>query len=196
MSRRTESMPASYFEDLYRAQGDPWQFRTSEYERAKYKETLHVLSRTRYQSALEVGCSIGVFTQMLAARCTHLIALDASAVALNIAREASTGLPNVEFVEGAVPNDMPVGPFELLILSEVLYYLAKADVVETARQSCASVQAGGEIVLCHWLGETDYPLTGDEAADAFLEGASGRGWSHRTLRRPKYRLDQIRTAGD
>lgn len=196
MSRRTESIPSSYFEDLYRAQADPWRFRTSDYERGKYEDTLAALGSPGYGSALEVGCSIGVFTRMLAARCAHLVAVDASAVALEAARQASTDLPNVDFAQRSVPGEMPAGPFDLIVMSEVLYYLTEAHVHETARLARGRMRAGGEIVLCHWLGETDYPLTGDEAAEAFLVGVSGEGWSHRTIRRAEYRLDQIRAADD
>ena len=35
---------------------------------------------------------------------------------------------------------------------------------------------GGDIVLVHWLGTTDYPLTGDEAAELFI----GRSSAFRT----------------
>lgn len=196
MSRRTASIPASYFEDLYKAHDDPWRFRTSDYERGKYEDTLAVLSRPRYGSALEVGCSIGVFTRLLASRCDRVVAIDASAVALDAARAASNDLPDVEFAQRAIPGGMPDGPFDLIVLSEVLYYLTMTDVQETARSCTTRLRRGGEIVLCHWLGETDYPLTGDEAADAFIKGASAPGSSQRTIRRGEYRLDQIRMADE
>lgn len=196
MSRRQETMPASYFEDLYRGQDDPWRFRTSDYERSKYEDTLAVLGRSHYPTALEVGCSIGVFTRMLAGRCGNLVAVDASAVALATARQTLKDLPQVELAQRAVPDEMPNGPFDLIVLSEVLYYLTAADVRKTAQQCRVRLRASGELCLCHWLGETDYPLTGDQAADAFLERTSALRWSHRMVRRAEYRLDLIRAADD
>ncbi len=71
------SLDSRYFEDIYTRAIDPWGFRTSPYERGKYEATIGILPRTTYRSALEVGCSIGVFTRMLAERCDAVLALDA-----------------------------------------------------------------------------------------------------------------------
>ncbi|MDX1541958.1 MAG: SAM-dependent methyltransferase, partial [Geminicoccaceae bacterium] len=76
MIRPRQSLPASYFDEKYAADPDPWAFATSAYEAAKYQATLDALPRARYGSALELGCSIGVLTERLAARCTSLLALD------------------------------------------------------------------------------------------------------------------------
>jgi len=67
-----ERLDREYFEDLYGQSPDPWGFETSPYERKKYEHTLDVLQGQRYRRALEVGCSIGVFTAMLAPLCDEL----------------------------------------------------------------------------------------------------------------------------
>ena len=66
MSRKTGTLPPEYFEEKYRADIDPWQFRTSNYEHEKYVATISALGQSRYISALEIGCSIGVLTELLA----------------------------------------------------------------------------------------------------------------------------------
>ena len=53
-------MGAAYFEALYAADEDPWDFTTSAYERAKYDRTVAALGDRRFARGLEVGCSIGV----------------------------------------------------------------------------------------------------------------------------------------
>ena len=75
--RKSATVPPEYFEEKYKADIDPWQFRTSGYERAKYRATLGSLTRKSYAAALEVGCSIGVLTQLLSRRCVSLLAIDA-----------------------------------------------------------------------------------------------------------------------
>ena len=50
----------SYFEEMYRDSDDPWEFGTSPYEQRKYAVTVASLPRSRYRSAYEPGCSIGV----------------------------------------------------------------------------------------------------------------------------------------
>ncbi len=81
------SVPASYFEEKFRADIDPWNFRTSSYERAKYQATINALTRVRYGHALEVGCAIGVLSKLLATRCDRLLALDGSETAIAEATE-------------------------------------------------------------------------------------------------------------
>ncbi len=165
MTRRTATIPPKYFEDKYKADIDPWQFRTSEYERDKYHATLGAFTKYKYTFALEVGCSIGVLTQLLSPRCANLLAIDASATAIEAAKSIKD--PNVTFRVACLPADFPKGTFDLIVLSEILYYFDKPDLTRIVESCIDSISRDGEIVLCHWLGETDYPLTGTEASELF-----------------------------
>ena len=191
MSRRTSTIQPDYFEDLYAKNPDPWRFRSSAYERDKYADTLALLTQVPYRTALEIGCSIGVFTRSLAPLCGHLIAMDPSAHALGAARETCAGVANVSFVQGMAPRAIPEGRFDLIVLSEVLYYLEGAEAEATAGVCCDRLAEGGQAVLCHWLGETDYPLTGEAAAEIFLAEARARNLPVETRRRAAYRLDTV-----
>lgn len=75
-----------YFEGLY-AEDDPWHYEDSEYEKAKYAKTLAALPREKYCRGLEIGCSIGIFTRLLAERVERLDALDISRRAVARAAE-------------------------------------------------------------------------------------------------------------
>lgn len=55
-----ESLTPEYFEKVYAANDDPWDFQTSEYETAKYEATLTALPREKYKNAFEIGCSSAV----------------------------------------------------------------------------------------------------------------------------------------
>ncbi|MCW6509423.1 class I SAM-dependent methyltransferase [Lichenifustis flavocetrariae] len=191
MTRRETTIEATYFDTLYTVERDPWGFRTSDYERGKYAATLGALSKARYSRALEVGCSIGVFTEQLAARCDTLVAIDASEVALAAAREACAGCENVIFEARMVPKDFPPGSFDLIVLSEVIYYLDALDLHKLAAQCARALLPGGEIVTCHWLGETDYPLTGAVASDLFALAMAKRLPVHAILHDRDYRLDRL-----
>lgn len=193
MSRKVGTIQPDYFEALYAADSDPWKFQTSDYERAKYEDTLAMLDRAGYRAALEIGCSIGVFTRKLAGRCRHVTATEPSERALKAAREALTDLGTVTLLPGMMPRDVPSGRFDLVVLSEVLYYLDASDAEEAIRLCCDRLEPGGEIVLCHWLGETDYPLTGDQAAEIALRVGAERGLAGETCRRADYRLDHLRS---
>jgi trans-aconitate methyltransferase len=140
----------------------------------------------RFTDALEVGCSIGVLTAQLAQRCDRLLALDVAEAALTQARSTC---PDVRFERRRIPQDWPPGRFDLIVLSEVLYYLDLAGIQKTASLAVKALRPGGCILLVHYLGDTDYPVTGDEAASCFITTASlTRGFASRA---PGYRVDRL-----
>lgn len=192
MSRYARSLPPGYFDERYAADPDPWRFETSEYEAEKYDATLAALPRPRYGSALEIGCSIGVLTRRLAERCDRLLALDVAEAALARARERCRALPHVTLARAQVPGEWPDGRFDLVLLSEVVYYLDAEDVGRLARRLCGSLLPGGDVVLVHWTGETHYPLSGDEAADLLIAEAAGTVSCLGRSRTDAYRLDVLR----
>lgn len=190
------SLPPAYFDALYSGDADPWSFATSDYEAGKYAATLAALPRPHYASALEVGCSIGVLTSALADRCDAILAIDVAEAALTQARARNGAHPQLRFERGQFPGAMPAMPaggFDLILLSEMLYYLDRPTLVDAALTTLALARPGADLLLVHWLGPTpDYPLTGDEAAGHFITalGSEARLVSQR--REPDYRIDVLR----
>lgn len=189
MTRKSATVPPDYFEEKYKADIDPWRFRTSEYEREKYQATLASLAKEKYTSALEVGCSIGVLTQLLAPRCSDLLAIDASETAVEAAKAIKDR--NVTFRVGNLPAEFPKGKFDLIVLSEVLYYFDKSDLNRVAQSCGEAISRDGEIILCHWLGETDYPLSGIEASDLFARLIKAALPARSILHDEVYRLERF-----
>ena len=191
-ARRSGTIPAAYFEQLYATGTDPWGFATSAYERNKYRALLEALPHARYASALEVGCSIGIFTRDLAGRCDGLVGLDVAEGALIEARERCADLSHVRFIRAQVPGEWPEGRFDLIVLSEVAYYLDGPDLDRLVGRMRRALRPGGDIAMVHWLGPTDYPLTGDEAAEAVIRGWAGSARVLVRTRTAEYRLDVLR----
>lgn len=191
MSRHPASIGDGYFDALYARDIDPWGFATSDYERNKYAATLATLPDRPFVNALEVGCSIGIFTARLAPRCGRLLALDVAEAALARARE-NCPAANVTFARARVPEQWPQGTFDLIVLSEMLYYLDSSDLTRVARQASDALAPDGIAVLVHYLGETDYPLTGDAAAGAFIADSGLR--ATRQVRAERYRIDRLERA--
>ena len=121
-SHTGESLPPSYFDRVYADDPDPWSFETSTYENEKYAVTLAELPRARYHSAFEIGCSIGVLTEQLAARCDALLSVDVAERALEQARTRCADLPHVRCDVLRVPEAFPDALFDLIVVSEVGYY--------------------------------------------------------------------------
>ena len=194
MSESRQTLRPEYFDALYTADRDPWKFATSPYERDKYTLTLNAMPKPRYRSALEVGCSIGVLTRSLASRCDTLIAIDAAQTPLLEARRRCADLPGVRFEHMFVPDQWPDGVFELILLSEVVYYLSRDDVGRLAAKVINSLPKGGSVILVHWTGLTNYPLSGDEAADLFIERIGPTCVVERADRYAEFRLDVLSRA--
>lgn len=190
MSQQRDSLLPAYFDAMYQANPDPWSFETSPYEHAKYAATVAALPNQRYQSALELGCSIGVLTLRLAERCERLLSLDVSEQALARAAARLAAHPHVQFARRFLPDEFPEGRYDLIVLSEVGYYFSHADLARLRAKIAAALEPGGHLLLVHWTPfVADYPLTGDEVHEAFL-GDTSAGLRHRGgHREPQYRMD-------
>ena len=196
MTRRAGTIDPSYFDDLYASDPDPWRFATSDYERDKYDATIAALSGRTYPSALEIGCSIGILSRRLASHCQQLQSVDTAAGALDRARAFCADQPHVSFALGHVPRDWPSGQFDLILLSEVVYYLDANDVGRLAGRIADTTRDEADIVLVHWIGPTDYPMSGDAAVDLFLTRSAGFARILRQSRTTDYRLDVLRVRSD
>jgi protein-L-isoaspartate O-methyltransferase len=171
-----------YFEDMYASSPDPWGFTDRWYEQRKYALTLAALSRPRYHSVFEPGCSIGVLSAQLARRCDRLLSVDLVESAVQQTRERLRDLPagsaDVQVRQWDATTDAwPDGRFDLVVLSEMVYYLDREVATRLLRDAADHLTGGGEMILVHWRPRVpEYPLTGDEAhslarATAGLESA-------------------------
>jgi predicted TPR repeat methyltransferase len=182
------SVPPVYFEEMFASNPDPWQFETSPYESEKYATSIGALAGKRYHRAFEVGCANGVLTERLAMICDTLLSIDVSSSALATARTRNRLTTHVEFQELMFPSQTPNGSFDLIVLSEVVYYWSSADIATAAAWISQRLEPGGDLLLVHWIGETDYPQTGDGAVEQLRLGLPTMKII-RADRYEKYRLD-------
>ena len=89
----------------------------------------------------------------------------------------------------------PAGPFDLLVLSEVVYDWSTGDIGLMAAFVERAVTPGGDIILVHWTGETDYPLSGDEAAQRFIAATAQFTWIVLQDWAELYRIDVLQRLG-
>lgn len=185
-----KTLAPEYFDGVYSAAADPWNFASSEYEAAKYLATIGALPARRYESAFEIGCSIGVLTAKLAPLCGTLLAVDVNEKALNQARARCAALTNVRFEKLGVPDDFPVGNFDLIVVSEVGYYLDVPDWTRAGGEIVSHLNGSGVVVLVHWTHfVADYPQTGDAVHESFAGENAGKLKHLNAERTDDYRLD-------
>jgi 2-polyprenyl-3-methyl-5-hydroxy-6-metoxy-1,4-benzoquinol methylase len=188
------SRDRDYFDGLYARDPDPWRFATSAYEAAKYAATVAAVGDLRYRAGLEVGCSIGVLSAQLAPLCDSFLGLDISEKPLEAARERCAGIASARFLCGRVPADWPEGGLDLVIFSEVLYFLSAKDIRATAARVRASLLPRGRVLLVNWLGSEETPQPGDLAAEQFLSALALP--VTQAARHSLYRLDLATAPGE
>lgn len=187
--RPDASLPPDYFENMFAADPDPWRFETSDYEREKYDRTIAALGGRRYASALEVGCANGVLTRRLGEHALELLALDVSDSALEAARRRCAGQTGVRFERKVFPAEGPGGSYDLVTLSEVVYYWSDDDIAHAGRWLSDALAPGGDVILVHWTGATDYPQSGDEAVAKLAAAITAPIQVLAAERQEGYRLD-------
>lgn len=148
------------FEARYRADPDPWDYETSAYEREKYAVTLAACGGGPHRHAMELGGSIGVFSALLAPCVGVLHTLDGAPTAVRDAVRRLTGHRNATAEVGRIPADLPAGPFDLVVASEVLYYLEEPDFERTLEVLHEIMAPGARLVAVHYaLDGPERPLT-------------------------------------
>lgn len=157
---------AEHFDDLFANDADPWGCRTRWYEQRKRAVTLACLPRARYRRAYEPGCAAGELTFELAARCNEVVATDASTAAVKRARSRLAGLRNVSVDRAETPDDWPSGEFDLVVVSELGYYLQERALAALVDRCTQTLARDGALVACHWRHpESDFLRSGDEVHD-------------------------------
>lgn len=169
----TLTLGREYFARLYAGSTDPWHFRERWYEKRKRALILAALTKPRYVSAFEPGCSIGELAAELATRCDALLVSDVDPRACRSARHRLALFRHVQVARQSVPTEWPEVSFDLIVISELAYYFDDADLANLIARISASLLPGGTLLACHWRHPVeDYPQTGDAVHATFARDLS------------------------
>jgi peptidoglycan/xylan/chitin deacetylase (PgdA/CDA1 family)/2-polyprenyl-3-methyl-5-hydroxy-6-metoxy-1,4-benzoquinol methylase len=161
----TSSFGRHHFEALFARRSDPWSYTTA-YESRKYEQTLSLLPPVPVHRALEIGCAEGHFTERLAAHVDTLQAVDISAIALERATVRCAHRDGVSFARlDLVRDELPSGN-DLIVCSEVLYYVGTVD--DLRRAGCKlrdALRPGGRLLTAHANVASDDPASAGYAWD-------------------------------
>jgi SAM-dependent methyltransferase len=154
---------------MYSASVDPWRLADRWYEQRKYAITLALLPYRRYRHAFEPGCSVGVLTEHLTYRCDHVTSTDVAVAALDATHHRLTASGcgrQVTLLRAAIDEPWPPGHFDLVVLSEICYYLTAAMLRQVLDREVPLLMPGATVIAAHWRHlVTEYPMTGDHATD-------------------------------
>jgi SAM-dependent methyltransferase len=187
------AMTIAEFEARYRADPDPWGYQSSPYERGKYATTLAACGPGPFLSALELGSSIGVFSRQLAPRCRLLTTIDCAPTAVAAARSRLGDCDKVEAIVGTIPDDVPRRRYDLVVASEILYYLSGERLEATLGLLAHVLEPGGRLVAVHWRpAGPERPFTAAQVHSALRAQPWLRPRKSRTTR--DYLLDAMERA--
>lgn len=136
------------FERKFRDNIDPWDYTYSRFEQFKRRVLLRACGHGKHGRALELGCAIGETTRCLARLCLRLVALDGSPTALAEARRRVSSA-HVKFVQARLPGQLPHGQFDLIVVSEIAYYLSSHELALLGKRLSIAIAHRGKIVLLH-----------------------------------------------
>ena len=160
-------IPDGYFDDMYAASSDPWQLGDRWYEDRKYAITMAMLPEARYRHAFEPGCSVGVLTELLTRRCDRVTSSDVATAALDATRkrvERAGSADRLTLCTTSLDGQWPTADVDLVVISEVAYYLEPETLRTALDRECARLAAGATLIAAHWRHPVDdYPMSGDEA---------------------------------
>lgn len=130
---------------------DPWGY-DKPYEVRKYEETLELLSEiSADQTVAEVACAEGHFTVRLAPLVQNLRAYDVSPIALQRLQErlSKVGIDNVETFEFDLITDQLNDQVDIIVCSEVLYYIPTDRLAGVIDMLVSGLRPGGTLVHAH-----------------------------------------------
>jgi SAM-dependent methyltransferase len=149
------SIDVAGFERKFQANKDPWNYRYSTFERHKRSVLLKACGLNKRGRGLELGCANGEATSELARHCLRFVAVDGSVTALAEAKRRVRRDQKVKFILGVLPEQMPRGPFDLIIVSELAYYLAPHALAKLKTYLLRALGRRGRLVVLNHLKHFD-----------------------------------------
>lgn len=158
------------FEAMFRANVDPWNYACSPFEAFKRRALLHACGAQKRGRVLELACANGETTRALGPKALRLLGIDGSPTAILEARRRTEDVDRISVRVALLPDAMPRGPFDLILVSELLYYLDGRALNAVLAGLVAATALGGRIVLLHHLRRfedaTQHPRLAHDAARA------------------------------
>lgn len=171
------------FDAVYRADDDPFDVGSSWYEQRKIDVLLASLAQQRYHRVWDTACGTGHLTSSLADRCEQLVASDLSPRAVELtatllAEHPAEGRAAVTLQVHQLPESLDHSGFDLIVLSEVVYYLPTLDLLRLPHTLLASAAHDrSEIVMVNWRHHPhDAPRSGQQAAGLLDAALTEDGW--------------------
>jgi SAM-dependent methyltransferase len=152
------SFTQSGYAQSFTGRTDPWGYEVTSFALERFRAAIELLdigrNGARFQRAWEIGCAEGVFTARLARICERLSAVDFVPLALERARAGCREFSNISFSKWDLKSDPSPGPFDLIVIMDVLDYFGGRSDIRRARDKVVNALApGGYLLYSGCLGD-------------------------------------------
>ena len=122
---------------------------------------------------LEIGSGNGASTVSLARRCHQLDAIDGAEAAVRLTRRRMEDRPRCRVWRAGVPDDLPTGPYDAVVATEILYYLPPYALDRTLMRIGRMLTPSGRLVVTASLRPFDDREVGNERLFAIIQTSFG-----------------------
>ncbi|WP_342723680.1 nodulation methyltransferase NodS [Bradyrhizobium sp. B097] len=127
---------------------EPWRLDGNSFEQERYAQMLRILRcNGDVGHALEVGCAVGAFTEMLAPHCQRITVLDVMPQAIKRARQRTKRWSHITWITCDIQQFSTAEQFDLIVVAESLYYLKDVAEMHAAVRNVASMLAPNGVLL-------------------------------------------------
>ena len=104
---------------------------------------------TRCKTALDIGCGTGEFSRLLAKRVEKVVAIDLSPGMIEVAKQRSRQLSNIDFqVADVLQWELPTENFDVIVSIATLHHLPVESLLPNLK---AALKPGGRLVILDLL---------------------------------------------
>lgn len=170
------------FADKFAGSRDPWGTFTNRDEAVKRMAILHALGAGPIGRVLELASGNGSNSRAIAPRALRLDATDGTDEGTRLTAEAIAGCHGARAIRLALPAPLPRLQYDAVIIAELLYYLAPADMARVAADVAAALRPAGRLVLAHHrIDFYDFAQHARGIQERFLR-LTGAAWRIRSVR--------------
>lgn len=144
----------SYFEIKY-SKRDPYLTTSNNREIEKLEITFNSIKGHNYKHILDIGCGEGYLIEKLLPIADMVTIIDISRLSINRARNRIGKRENIKFIREDILRFDTQERFDLIICSEVLFYLQVPDIISLANKIVKWLLPGGHLLLVHVYGANE-----------------------------------------
>ena len=171
---------------------DSWSYTADPAHLERLQRILKALSPLSGKKVLELGCAEGFITKEIAKQAAQVVACELSPLAAERTRNVCVGLP-VTVIAGDIRSNIPDGTFDLVLASDVFYYLTAAELSKVLNDIALRANTDCRLVMANEWNESYSQLTSPDEIAATISDTKLWKLTQRAVTRAPHGFHTIAT---